>query len=107
MRVNLPDFFKTGRFGKIQIGMSPDDILAICGQTDCWSHFSRKNKLYWEDSTHGNSNKPLHLIYADAAASGDPSVVEINDWEESQVAREVHFLWPDAIPLNQYSEAGL
>ncbi|MFQ5407412.1 MAG: fibronectin type III domain-containing protein [Anaerolineales bacterium] len=65
-------------------------------------------KLYYEDSTNGHQDKPFRVIYADAARSGDPDVVEFDDWETAAVlAREVNFLWPDGSQLDAADESGL
>jgi hypothetical protein len=69
-----------------------------------------KYKLYYEDETpvNGSSSashekKPLHLIYAD----GGSGSVQFEDWEQSSLAREVHFLWSDGVLLTANEESGL
>lgn len=37
---------------------------------------------------------PKRVAYADAAATGDPNVVEFEDWEPLALARNVRFVWP-------------
>jgi hypothetical protein len=64
-------------------------------------------KLYYEDSTDGNIDKPLHVIYADGALTGDTTKVEIDDWESEASAREVNFIWPSGNPLSASNESGL
>lgn len=65
-------------------------------------------KLYYEDETNGpESGKPLSLIYADGKNTGSTSNVEIEDWEASSAARQVHFFWPDGTILDAQDEAGL
>ncbi|MBI3071441.1 MAG: fibronectin type III domain-containing protein [Deltaproteobacteria bacterium] len=64
-------------------------------------------KLYWEDSTSGNSNKPLRVAYADGTRTGAATTVEFDDWESSATARQVHFLWPSGNKLSASSESGL
>ena len=56
---------------------------------------AQRYKLYFENRAFTNTGKPLHLIYADGSDTGDPDIVEFEDWELESMAREVHFLWPD------------
>lgn len=64
-------------------------------------------KLYYEDDANGHTGKPLRLIYADGATSGSASTVELADWESAEMAREIHFLWPDGSKLDAEEESGL
>ena len=48
---------------------------------------------------------PKRVAYADAAATGDPNVVEFEDWEPLTLARPVRFVWPSGRALNE-TEAG-
>lgn len=64
-------------------------------------------KVYYEDETNGTqSGKPLRFIYSDGSLTGTGSV-EMDDWESSAKARDVHFLWPDGSLLDAQDEAGL
>ena len=51
--------------------------------------------------------KPVKVIYADGGTSGEPAVVDFDDWERIAQAREVHVLWPDGSTLNVASESAL
>ncbi len=51
--------------------------------------------------------KPLKVIYADGAASGDATQVDFEDWEQVAQARNVNFLWPDGSALNVAHESQL
>jgi hypothetical protein len=42
---------------------------------------------------------PKRVAYADAAATGDPNVVEFEDWEPLASARDVRFVWPSGREL--------
>jgi len=42
---------------------------------------------------------PKRVAYADAAATGDPNVVEFEDWEPLALARNVRFVWPSGREL--------
>jgi hypothetical protein len=48
---------------------------------------------------------PKRVAYADAASTGDPNVVEFEDWEPLAVGRNVHFVWPSGRALTD-TEAG-
>ncbi len=50
---------------------------------------------------------PKRLAYADAAATGDPSVVEFEDWEPLSQARDVRFVWPSGRALSDSEEGYL
>lgn len=64
-------------------------------------------KVYYEDQAEGRSDKPFHLLYADAERSGAEDRVEIEDWDAESSAREVHFRWPDGSALTRGRESGL
>ncbi len=69
-------------------------------------------KLYFEHRPQGGTpgpqaNKPLHMVYADATRTGDPNVVDFDDWELETASREVHFLWPTGKQLDEAEESGL
>jgi len=65
-------------------------------------------KLYYEDATVPNQDKPLRMVYADAALTGDSGIVDFDDWENAAAqAREVNFLWPDGSLLDEADESGL
>ncbi len=82
--------------------------IALNGHGPVVHHLGQaRYKVYWEDSTNGNSDKPLHLLYADGAITGDPSVVDIDDFDAQQLAREVDFLWPDGSLMQVWDESGL
>ena len=48
---------------------------------------------------------PKRVAYADAGATGDPDVVEFEDWEPLALARDIHFVWPSGRSLTD-REAG-
>ncbi len=70
-------------------------------------------KLYFNNNPilRGQSNdplsnlKPMKLLYADGARTGDPAVVDFEDWEPAGAARELHYLWPDGTLLDLDSES--
>ena len=64
-------------------------------------------KLYFEDETNGHSGKPLRLMYANGALSGDTGRIDFADWEAATQARQVTFLWPDGTPVSTEDESGL
>lgn len=72
-------------------------------------------KLYYEnyeytDRTKNQYNytvKPFRILYANGNKSGDPSIIDVTDWENESEAREVYFLWPDGTLLDDQEEAGL
>lgn len=47
---------------------------------------------------------PKKLIYADGRASGDPNVVDFEDWEPQTSARDVVFLWPNGDQMDTRAE---
>ncbi len=51
--------------------------------------------------------KPVRLVYADGARSGDPAVVDFEDWETVAESRQVHYLWPDGGLVDEASESRL
>jgi hypothetical protein len=50
---------------------------------------------------------PKRVAYADAAATGDPSRVEFEDWEPLVLARDVRFEWPSSLVLTDTEEGYL
>jgi hypothetical protein len=71
-----------------------------------------KYRLYYGDPslTDGRTGAnlpflgPKKLIYADGRASGDPNVVDFEDWEAQTSARDVVFLWPSGDPMDARAE---
>ena len=51
--------------------------------------------------------KPMQMLYADPEYSGDPAVVDFEDWEPLADAREIHYLWPDGSVLDEDNESKL
>lgn len=47
---------------------------------------------------------PKKLIYADASVSGDPNVVDFEDWESQSLNRDVVFLWPSGEQMDARAE---
>ncbi|MDO8795001.1 MAG: fibronectin type III domain-containing protein [Vicinamibacterales bacterium] len=47
---------------------------------------------------------PKKLIYADGTATGDPTVVDFEDWEPQTSSRDIVFLWPDGAQLDAAAE---
>jgi hypothetical protein len=47
---------------------------------------------------------PKSLIYADGSVSGDPGIVDFEDWEAQTLARDVVFLWPNGDVLDARAE---
>lgn len=47
---------------------------------------------------------PKKLIYADARSSSDAAIVDYEDWESVDSARNVIFLWPDNTQLDDAAE---
>jgi hypothetical protein len=66
-------------------------------------------KLYFNDNQSGagplTAFKPLKLLYADGTATGDPSLVEFEDWETRERMREIHVLWPSGVELTDVEES--
>ncbi len=52
-------------------------------------------KLYYFDESPGQDVRVLRLLYADGTLTGDPGLVDFNDWEASANARATQFLWPN------------
>lgn len=69
-------------------------------------------RLYYGDPSitdgKGTSNLPFlgpkKLIFADGRLTGDPNVVDFEDWEPQTSARDVAFLWPNGDQLNASAE---
>lgn len=47
---------------------------------------------------------PKKLIYADASATGDPNIVDFEDWESQNSPRDVVFLWPNGEQMDARAE---
>jgi hypothetical protein len=47
---------------------------------------------------------PKKLIYADASATGDPNIVDFEDWESQASFRDVVFLWPNGEQMDARAE---
>lgn len=47
---------------------------------------------------------PKSLIYADGSVSGQPGVVDFEDWEAQTLARDVVFLWPNGDVMDAAAE---
>lgn len=47
---------------------------------------------------------PKKLIYADGSMTGQPGVVDFEDWEAQTSARDVVFLWPNGEPMDARAE---
>jgi hypothetical protein len=58
-------------------------------------------KLYFNQNSGNASLKPLKLLYANGAASGDPDLVEFEDWETADRVRTIHVLWPNGVELTE------
>ena len=55
----------------------------------------------------GFENKPMKLIYACGRLSGQPEVVEFEDWETVAQARDLQYIFPDGTPLTLAEESRL
>jgi len=53
------------------------------------------------------ARKPMQMLFADPERSGDPGVVDFEDWEPLESARQIHYLWPDGSLLNEEEESRL
>jgi hypothetical protein len=51
--------------------------------------------------------KPMQLLYADGERSGDVGVVEFDDWEPVEAAREIHYVFEDGTLLTDEEESRL
>ncbi len=71
----------------------------------------RTYKLYYEQENEWSQDyttpKPFQMIYADASRTGDSDIIDIEDWEESSLGRDVHFIWPNGEPMSDEQEPGL
>lgn len=47
---------------------------------------------------------PKKLIYADASLTGDPNIVDFEDWESQTLPRDVVFLWPNGEQMDARAE---
>jgi hypothetical protein len=68
-------------------------------------------KLYFNHNTTSNGGvnqfKPMKLLYADGATTGDPSLVDFEDWESIARARRVNYLWPSGSLLTDEEKSML
>lgn len=68
-------------------------------------------KLYFNHNTTNNGGvnqfKPMKLLYADAATTGDPTLVDFEDWESITRARRVNYLWPSGALLTDEEKSML
>lgn len=70
-------------------------------------------KLYYSNNTTprtppgGFDNKPMKLLYADGRLTGQPGVVDFEDWETISQARDVQYIFPDGTPLTLADESRL
>jgi hypothetical protein len=51
--------------------------------------------------------KPMKTLYADARKTGDPDIVEFEDWETIDQAHDITILWPDGTALTEAEESRL
>jgi hypothetical protein len=49
----------------------------------------------------------MQLLYADGERSGDVGVVEFDDWEPVEAAREIHYVFEDGTLLTDEEESRL
>jgi hypothetical protein len=73
-----------------------------------------KYRLYYGDPSitdgkvTGNSTLPFlgpkKLLYADASVTGDPNIVDFEDWESQSLPRDVVFLWPSGEQMDARAE---
>jgi hypothetical protein len=54
-----------------------------------------------------DTSKPLQVIYADAAATGEPDVLEWSDFEDRDAARDLQTFWPSGIEIPDVMESKL
>ena len=47
---------------------------------------------------------PKRLIYGEPERTGDPDVMEFEDWDSVGQARDITFLWPDGTPFDATAE---
>jgi hypothetical protein len=52
-------------------------------------------------------DKPMKVIYADASLTGDPNVVDYEDWETIEQAHDITYLWSDGSVLAVKDESHL
>ncbi|HEV7764583.1 MAG TPA: fibronectin type III domain-containing protein [Thermoanaerobaculia bacterium] len=65
-------------------------------------------KLYFNHNRESNGlggHKPLKLLYADGAATGDALLVEFEDWETADRMRELRVLWPSGVELTDVEKS--
>jgi len=69
-----------------------------------------KYKLYYSHHLATGNNpdkKPMRLVYADGEYSGNAALVEFEDWEARDQARNVNFLWADGVLLDELNRSRL
>jgi hypothetical protein len=70
-------------------------------------------KLYYSNNATlrtqpgGFDNKPMKLLYADGRLTGQPGVVDFEDWDSVAQARDVQYIFPDGTPLTLADESRL
>jgi hypothetical protein len=68
-------------------------------------------KVYYEEQrdwiADHETPKPFQMIYADATSTGDPNIIDLEDWEQESVGRDVHFIWPNGDLVPDEVEPGL
>lgn len=71
-------------------------------------------KMYFSNNTDAEitdpstwDNRPFKMLYADGAASGTASIVEFDDWESVDDARDIDLIWPDGSAVSLEDESKL
>jgi hypothetical protein len=103
-----------GATWKVQYQANGCPKLFVSAQAAFPFHVSGgKYRLYYGDPslTDGKvttSNLPFlgpkKLIYADASVTGDPNIVDFEDWEAQTLPRDVVFLWPNGDQMDARAE---
>jgi hypothetical protein len=103
-----------GSTWKVQYQANGCPKLFVSAQAAFPFHVSGgKYRLYYGDPslTEGKvttSNLPFlgpkKLIYADASVTGDPNIVDFEDWESQTLPRDVVFLWPNGDQMDARAE---
>jgi hypothetical protein len=70
-------------------------------------YYNNTTGLRGQPSNPQTDTKPMKVFYADGSLTGNPALVEFEDWEPTAVAREVHYLWPDGSELDVANESKL
>lgn len=64
--------------------------------------------LYFSHNQSNTSNsKPFEVIYGDSTLTGDPDILEFEDWETIDKARTVNFTWEDGTALSDTDKSKL